>query len=144
LFQLSLLVGLKKERKREQVPALQSNTATMRSMPRYVILEHDHPTLHWDFLLEAGDTLRSWRLAAPPQSGQRVAAASSFAHRLLYLDYEGPVSGNRGQVVQWDRGDYEELPADGQQLQVRLRGRKLRGTATLEPTGTLLFQEEDV
>jgi hypothetical protein len=67
-------------------------------MPRFVILEHDHPELHWDFMLEAGAVLRTWRLAAPPALGQVVAAAASFDHRLLYLDYEGPVSGGRGTV----------------------------------------------
>jgi hypothetical protein len=112
-------------------------------MPRYVILEHDHPELHWDFMLEAGDKLRTWRLSAPPADGQLVAASVSFDHRLAYLDYEGPVSGNRGKVVGWDRGDYEELVTAGDQAQVRLRGTKLRGTVTLRPEGTLFFQEED-
>ena len=27
-------------------------------MPRYVILEHDHPVLHWDLMLEAGGVLQ--------------------------------------------------------------------------------------
>jgi hypothetical protein len=112
-------------------------------MPRFVILEHDHPEMHWDFMLEAGDKLRTWRLAAPPADGQLVAASVSFDHRLAYLDYEGPVSGNRGRVVQWDRGDYEDLGAAGDQVQVRLRGLKLRGTVTLRPEGTLFFQERD-
>jgi hypothetical protein len=35
-------------------------------MPRYVILEHDWPERHWDFMLEAGDGPRSWRPAVPP------------------------------------------------------------------------------
>src|SRR5205807_395991 len=43
-------------------------------MPRFVILEHDHPELHWDLMLEAGPVLRTWRLAAPPQPGRAVAA----------------------------------------------------------------------
>ncbi len=30
-------------------------------------------------------------------------------HRLTYLDYEGHISGNRGQVVRLDRGLYHEL-----------------------------------
>jgi hypothetical protein len=112
-------------------------------MPRFVILQHDHPELHWDFMLEAGDKLRTWRLAAPPADGQMVAASVSFDHRLAYLDYEGPVSSDRGQVVQWDRGDYEELVAAKGYVQVRLRGHKLRGTVTLRPEGTLYFQEEE-
>src|SRR5947208_419106 len=81
--------------------------AIVRSaMPRYVILEHDYPTLHWDFLLEAGAVLRAWRLAAPPQPDRAVPAEPSFDHRLVYLEYEGPVSGDRGCVRRWDSGTY--------------------------------------
>jgi hypothetical protein len=108
-------------------------------MPRYVILEHDHPERHWDFMLEAGAKLRTWRLTAPPAAGQSVTASASFDHRLVYLDYEGPLSGQRGQVVQWDRGDYEEVPTGDQQVQVYLRGRKLHGIVTLLAEGTLLY-----
>ena len=61
------------------------------AVPRYVILEHDHPARHWDFMLESGDVLRTWRLAAPPRPGGAVAAEPSFDHRRAYLDYEGPV-----------------------------------------------------
>src|SRR5262245_18811650 len=104
-------------------------------MPRYVILEHDHPVLHWDFMLEAGDVLRPWRLAAPPQVGQAVAAEPSFDHRLVYLEYEGPVSGDRGTVTAWDRGTFveEAEPAErAQRVVVRLQGERLQGTAILE------------
>ena len=66
-------------------------------MPRYVVLEHDHPARHWDLMLEAGDVLRTWRLAAPPGADQPIGATATFEHRLAYLDYEGPISGGRGQ-----------------------------------------------
>jgi hypothetical protein len=100
-------------------------------MPRYAILEHDHPERHWDFLLEAGDVLRAWRLAAPPWPGQTVAAEASFDHRRLYLDYEGPVSGDRGRVVRWDAGLFSwEAVGDGRVV-VRLEGGRCRGTASL-------------
>ena len=76
-------------------------------MPRFVILEHDHPVLHWDLMLESGPALRTWRLAGPPESaGGAVAAKASFDHRLAYLDYEGPVSRGRGTVRRWDQGTY--------------------------------------
>ena len=79
-------------------------------MLRFVILEHDHPVLHWDLMLEAGDVLRTWRLAEPP-TGQTfaIAAESLPDHRLAYLEYEGPVSGNRGSVKRWDHGVFEEI-----------------------------------
>ncbi len=118
-------------------------------MPRYVILQHDHPQLHWDFMLESGEVLKTWRLAEPPGAGRRVPAESSFDHRKLYLDYEGPVSGDRGIVTAWDRGDYEgepDDPAETGRVVVRLKGGRLRGTATLECDAsghwTLHFTEE--
>jgi hypothetical protein len=101
-------------------------------MPRFVILEHDFPALHWDFLLEAGAVLRGWRLAAPPRPGAEVAAEPSFDHRLLYLDYEGPVSGGRGRVTRWDAGPFtwQEDRADG--VAVLLTGSRVRGQAVLK------------
>jgi hypothetical protein len=103
-------------------------------VPRYVILEHDHPALHWDFMLECGDVLRTWRLAAPPRPGAVVAAEPSFDHRRAYLDYEGPVSGGRGAVTRWDAGTFVWEEA-GEAVAVRLDGARLRGRARVEPDG---------
>lgn len=101
-------------------------------MPRYVILEHDHPLLHWDLMLEAGPVLRTWRLEAPPEPGRVVGAAASFDHRPVYLDYEGPVSGDRGTVRQWDAGTFAwEADAPGR-VAMCLDGLRLKGTARLE------------
>jgi hypothetical protein len=103
-------------------------------MPRYVILEHDFPALHWDFMLEAGDVLKAWRLAAPPQPGGAVAAEPSSDHRRAYLDYEGPVGGGRGTVTRWDAGTFSwEEAAEG--VAVRLAGARLRGRARVEADG---------
>jgi hypothetical protein len=96
------------------------------AMPRYVILEHDHPTRHWDFLLEAGSVLRSWRLAELPSPGKPVAAEPSFDHRIIYLDYEGPVSGGRGSVTRWDTGTYSGS-LEETDLEVTVQGSRLRG-----------------
>ena len=82
-------------------------------MPRFVILEHDYPLRHWDLMLEFGPVLRTWRLAEPPLPGKVVAAEPTFDHRLMYLDYEGPVSGDRGNVKRWQSGTFDlkhELP----------------------------------
>jgi hypothetical protein len=101
-------------------------------MPRFVILEHDHPFLHWDFMLEVDGLLKTWRLPAPPADGPRTATAIGD-HRLAYLDYQGPVSGARGTVTRWDAGTYERLPADDAGWIVELQGTRWRGTATLTP-----------
>ncbi len=98
-------------------------------MPRFVILTHDHPTLHWDLMLEHGGVLRTWRLQREPQIGVAIAAQPLPDHRLAYLDYEGPVRGNRGTVVRWDRGTYELLEEQSHRLAIRLEGARIRGMA---------------
>ncbi len=100
-------------------------------MPRFVILEHDHPVLHWDFMLEMGDVLRTWRLASPPAVGHTVPAEPIFDHRRVYLDYEGPVRGDRGTVTRWDAGTYEWRGEGEGSVTVRLDGGRLRGLAVL-------------
>ena len=100
-------------------------------MPRYVILEHDHPFLHWDLMLEAGPVLRTWRLLQMPQKGICVAAVPSFDHRLIYLDYEGPLSGNRGQVIRWDWGEYIIDVESADSIRLRFTGAKLQGVGAL-------------
>lgn len=73
---------------------------------RYTVARHDAPGgTHWDLFLEAGTVLKSWRLAAPPERGE-VASEPMADHRLLYLDYEGEVSGGRGTVVRHASGRY--------------------------------------
>ena len=99
------------------------------NMPRFVVLEHDWPTRHWDFLLEAGPVLKAWRLLAEPGYGVDVLAESIADHRLFYLDHEGPVPGDRGTVTRWDAGSYTchttEFP------RFRLFGTRLKGIATI-------------
>ncbi|MGF1580114.1 MAG: DNA polymerase ligase N-terminal domain-containing protein [Gemmataceae bacterium] len=104
-------------------------------MPRFVILEHDHPELHWDFMLEQGDVLKTWRLFEIPTPGATIPGELSFDHRVKYLDYEGPISGNRGSVVQWDGGIYEgSLPRDVEQsvpIEIEVYGSRVQGLVVL-------------
>lgn len=107
-------------------------------MPRFAVLQHDHPFQHWDFLLEAKDALRAWRLHARPDEPGPIAAEALPDHRLAYLDYEGPVSGNRGTVQRWDTGEFVwdvETPGT---CAVRLMGGKLSGRAVLRRTGAAM------
>jgi hypothetical protein len=101
-------------------------------MPRFAVLEHDHPARHWDLLLEHEGVLLSWRLSAPPANGGDVDAEQSFDHRLLYLDYEGPVAGGRGRVTRWDGGVFEWVERTPDRAAVRLAGGRLRGLLGLE------------
>ena len=104
-------------------------------MPRFVILEHDYPILHWDFMLETSAGLRTWRLAMAPTPDRVIGAVPLGLHRAAYLDYEGPVSGNRGTVTRWDGGHFEEIVETEDKVQVRLRGHRVSGMVTLERAG---------
>ena len=101
-------------------------------MLRFVVLTHDHPTLHWDFMLEHGTRLRTWRLAQPPDADSPIDAEPLGDHRLAYLDYEGPVSGGRGEVHRWDHGEFEAIESTPERIVVRLSGARLRGEVSLE------------
>jgi hypothetical protein len=101
-------------------------------MPQFVLLEHDHPELHWDFMLESGDVLLTWRLDRIPAEGCEFDVIGLPDHRKVYLDYEGPVSGNRGSVVRIDRGEFEFVESPDDSLEARLMGPRLRGTARLQ------------
>ncbi len=101
-------------------------------MPRFVVLVHDHPTLHWDFLLEEDAALRTWRLLQPPDTSGPIAAQALSDHRLDYRDYEGPVSRGRGEVRRWDRGEFSTLYQNAERVEFRLHGEKLNGLFVLE------------
>jgi hypothetical protein len=100
-------------------------------MPRFVLLLHDHPHVHWDLMLQADAVLWTWRLAAIPNREERVAATRIGDHRLHYLDYEGPVSGNRGHVRREDHGHYTLLERSEEGLRLRVQGERLVGTLEL-------------
>lgn len=101
-------------------------------MPQFVLLEHDHPVLHWDFMLESGDVLLTWRLDRIPAEACEFDVVALSDHRKAYLDYEGPVSGDRGSVVRVDRGTFELLSSEDGSMTTCLSGRRLQGTAQLQ------------
>ena len=105
-------------------------------MPRFFILYHETPPgdqrpAHWDFMLETVDVLRTWALAEVPRVGGAIDAAALGDHRLAYLDYEGPLSQDRGRVTRWDGGQYDLERSGEGELRVHLRGAKLQCRATL-------------
>ena len=101
-------------------------------MPRFVLLEHDHPTLHWDLMLEMGGVLWTWRLDAIPRPGTPCGAVRIADHRRRYLDYEGPVSGDRGTVKRVAGGEFGWVEESPVRVVVELRGVNLSGRVTVE------------
>lgn len=105
---------------------------------RYAILIHDHPFVHWDLLVQRGEALRSWRLLESPDRWHSAADSTVLSaeaigdHRLMYLDYEGPVSRERGRVIRWDYGQAEWLVDSETSVRLRLSGSRLVGELTLD------------
>jgi hypothetical protein len=100
-------------------------------MPRFVILEHNHPSLHWDLMLEVGERLRTWRLDRAPHGAQNIPAEAIGDLRRTYLDYEGPVSGDRGSVLRWEAGTYDLEEESADRLILQLNGVRGKGKAIL-------------
>lgn len=98
---------------------------------RFALLNHDHPTPHCDILLQEGGRLLSW--SGEPgchcRTGRSVVQRPD--HRLLYLDYEGPVSGNRGHVTRIDAGRLTWIVCMPDRVRVRLSGEQYQGILEL-------------
>jgi hypothetical protein len=96
-------------------------------MPRFAVLEHDWPHPHLDLLLERDGVLKAWRV--PPHFTPDVPTpvTANSDHRLVYLDYEGPLTDGRGGVTRWDGGELGWEAAEEGRLVVRLSGKKLNG-----------------
>lgn len=105
---------------------------------QFVILEHDHPVLHWDFMLEREGALKTWRLSHEPIPGREIRAEPIADHRIEYLDYEGPVSGNRGSVKRWDKGTYKLEASEAETLTLKLDGSRFSGVVVVSG-GTFSF-----
>lgn len=113
-------------------------------MPRFVVLFHQLPSdtervSHWDLMLESSETLKTWALDELPSPGGVLPALALPDHRLAYLDYEGPISGGRGEVSRWDRGSLEWVRQDERCYIAQLRGDRLqvRVTLTAEAAGAV-------
>ncbi len=105
-------------------------------MPRFVILRHECPSdyvrpSHWDLMVEQGGVLRTWALRSLPVAGASQDVEALADHRIDYLDYEGPVAGDRGSVLRWDGGTFDVEHEDADRIAIRVAGKRLQGTLTL-------------
>jgi hypothetical protein len=101
---------------------------------RFVLLSHNWPSPHEDLLLERGGLLLGWRLphlATLLKSAEPIRAIQSSDHRLAYLDYEGPVSGGRGDVCRQDSGMLDWIAWEPDQLLFHLAGKTWNGVYSL-------------
>ncbi|MCH7871956.1 MAG: hypothetical protein IID33_09685 [Planctomycetes bacterium] len=105
---------------------------------RFVILHHIAPSgEHWDLMLERGDALLTWQLACEPTCGSLLPlpARRIGDHRKAYLDYEGPVSRDRGHLRRVDAGTVEFEEFTPERKVFSLRGGRLTGRFVLAREG---------
>ncbi|MDD5326538.1 MAG: DNA polymerase ligase N-terminal domain-containing protein [Phycisphaerae bacterium] len=105
-----------------------------RDNKKFVIQEHSKGSeIHWDFMLESGDVLQTYRIdKAPQQIGDSPANAEKiFDHPLKFLSYEGPVNKGLGSVRIVESGSYEILHKDNSKIELDLNGKILKGKFAL-------------
>ena len=100
---------------------------------RFVLLHHDWPESHWDFLVdldEKSERVPTWSLDAPLLDQPCHGKAQKLAdHRRIYFDYQGPVSGDRGTVQQIMAGTAEVVLQNQDVLEfILIESAVLKGT----------------
>jgi hypothetical protein len=115
-------------------------------MPRFVLLYHECPPgyvkpSHYDFMLEFDGLLWTWELRELPAAWGGDATPNEVLpvtrlvdHRIAYLDYEGPISGDRGSVSRVMSGEFTLLACTQEQLRVRLESTAYHGEVQLTAT----------
>ncbi len=102
---------------------------------RFVILHHRLDSgEHWDLMLERGEVLLTWQLLREPVNRESlpIPARRIGDHRKAYLDYEGPLTGNRGTVRRVDSGSLDIVKNTPKCLRLVLKGKRLEGLFTLQ------------
>lgn len=105
---------------------------------RFVLLRHTTASdVHFDLMIDCGEVLATWRLPCIPTAGAAAELPLERIgdHRRVYLEYEGPLSGDRGMVAREDAGTVNVLRAEASVWEVEFAGQRVRGRYLLVGTG---------
>jgi len=106
---------------------------------KFVIHLHKMTEDHYDFMLDNGSALLTWRISPDDMErlvrGETISAEKIRDHRRAYLAYEGSISCDRGSVRRYDSGEYEMLSEKGDEMTITIRGENIRGTITIKDLG---------
>jgi hypothetical protein len=108
--------------------------AASQEWRRFVVLRHvDDEGTHFDLMIESGQALATWKAVGPPEScrDHPWLCRRIKDHRRDYLEYEGPVSGNRGVVSRHDEGTFMIEDESPLRMHLIFRGTRLRGCCAL-------------
>lgn len=130
----------------------------------FVIQKHWASSLHYDFRLELGGTMRSWAVPKGPSldTKDKRLAVQVEDHPISYSSFEGSIPAGQygaGRVIIWDKGTWTPMVEDTHEaylagnLKFTLHGHKLGGNWTLVRMGSdrgggkqppwLLIKEKD-
>ena len=120
---------------------LMTNRAIDKNCGRFSIAKHEMPAnssrhSHFDLFLESEGTLMTWELTSllTTQNNQVVRRLAN--HRLVYLDFQGPLSDDRGTVKLVDTGSLEWVTLESERLISRINGQTTDGILTLTSEGS--------
>lgn len=105
---------------------------------RFVILHHRQSDgEHWDLMIERGDVLWTWQLARNPLTPGPwpIPARRIGDHRKAYLEYEGPLTRNRGEVKRIEAGCVEITETDAGGIHIDFTAGSIRGAFALARSG---------
>ncbi|MFN7182188.1 MAG: DNA polymerase ligase N-terminal domain-containing protein [Planctomycetota bacterium] len=96
---------------------------------RFVIQQHflSSDKYHFDLMFEENNVLRTFQIDRIDNllEGVKVLGKNIQDHRLIYLDYEGEISGNRGYVKIFDKGYYQVNKKTDNLFELLLEGAKI-------------------
>ena len=105
-----------------------------RENKKFVIQKHTiGPDAHWDFMLEQGESLQTYRLDKSPEQILHTPAnaVKIFDHPLKFLAYEGSVNKGRARVNIVEAGTYQIINQQNNHIELELAGQTLKGKFTL-------------
>lgn len=105
-----------------------SDIETSEDIPFVVLRHSDQGGDHFDLMIDQGSHLATWKFQQAPETVDTVLVCRRiFDHRRFFLDYEGPLSGDKGSVSQHDRGHCRILGCADDEWNVSFLGKHLVG-----------------
>lgn len=100
-------------------------------MLRFVIQKHvlNDGTIHFDIMFEKDGVLKTYQISNIEDllNFQSVDAKNIQDHRIIYLDYEGEISNNRGYVKIFDTGEYVIKEMSNGSMKFEVKGKIISG-----------------
>jgi len=102
---------------------------------KFVIHHHITVDNHYDLMVERGNTLITWQIPENIfnqfKSGSEIEAEKIQDHRKKYLEYQGPVSCDRGRVQIFDSGEYSDIIWNNEEIKINILGNRIQGLLSI-------------